>query len=227
MRTKELIDALKKEDPSGELRVTINGEACWYVEQLPGYYDGYYQYVEKENHFPSKLYITKKDNKVVIHTLDWEDYIWDTADIGRLVFDKGLRKDTIDAIKNEAKKIIVQVKDFEKNSLHRFTFKMLHDYKEGWAVIRHKDTSEDHASLYMINEKLNKNIIKEFVLWWEDKERMKHGSREYYSIIHNKIKGIKHLCVGECEVIYKSGLFKPELYANEIYIYELGIEKLK
>lgn len=52
MKTKELIRQLQEADPTGELEVTVGKEAIWFVQTLPGYYDGCHQVLK---HDPDKV----------------------------------------------------------------------------------------------------------------------------------------------------------------------------
>ena len=73
MKTKELIELLQKEDPTGECHVRIKGEPIWFMEKKEGYWDGPYNYLEKED----KKYIwvqSTKGNKIDIHTMDLYDF---------------------------------------------------------------------------------------------------------------------------------------------------------
>jgi hypothetical protein len=70
MKTRELIKLLQEEDPSGECHVRINSEPISSVYSLPGYWDGPYNYLEKdENGDPIWVQSTKGD-KIDIGTVD-------------------------------------------------------------------------------------------------------------------------------------------------------------
>ena len=73
MKTKELIRQLQENDPSGENEVNIDGVDIWYVDSLPGYYDGPYQVLDRDetcqyyNIIGAKY--KKSGRKVIIKTL--------------------------------------------------------------------------------------------------------------------------------------------------------------
>jgi len=71
MTTKELIEQLKRADPTGECHVRINSEPVSGAWSLPGYWDGPYNYLEwdKDQKNPTWVQSTK-GNKVDIGTLD-------------------------------------------------------------------------------------------------------------------------------------------------------------
>lgn len=72
MKTKELIKMLKEEDPSGEGYVRINGGAILCCEAKEGYWDGMYQYYKD-----GVWYMSANNYKIDIHTISWEDIVWD------------------------------------------------------------------------------------------------------------------------------------------------------
>lgn len=79
MKTKELIRRLMEEDPSGELEVCVDNVDIFYVEGLPGYYDGASQILirdetKKGYNIIGGRYNTKQ-NKICIHTLSIYDAI--------------------------------------------------------------------------------------------------------------------------------------------------------
>jgi hypothetical protein len=79
MKVKNLIKELEKLDQESE--VTIGGSAIYCVEQLPGYYDGYYEkLIEDESKKPFYSVIgiefTRANTKVELKTLDVSDILW-------------------------------------------------------------------------------------------------------------------------------------------------------
>lgn len=75
MKTKELIEALKKNDPSGELEVSVGKTPIYVVERMPAYYDGKLRMLVQD-HSKDPYYnvvggiITDKGHHLNIHTLD-------------------------------------------------------------------------------------------------------------------------------------------------------------
>lgn len=81
MKTKELIEALQKADPSGELTVNCGGEPIYFVESLPGYYDGPYSELiidnTKKPFYCIDGYRVRRDkSKVIIHTMSLSDCLY-------------------------------------------------------------------------------------------------------------------------------------------------------
>lgn len=78
MKTKELIEMLQKEDPSGEGHIRM-GDCCvdWYVMGCPGYYDGSYTYLDEDGN-----YVTSTEGyKVDIRGIDIHDFIEEHEDL--------------------------------------------------------------------------------------------------------------------------------------------------
>lgn len=77
MKVKELIKQLQLiADQNAEVQTC--GGPIWFIEALPGYYDGCYSkliFDEKYSPHPIGLEYTREDNKVYIHTLSHEDII--------------------------------------------------------------------------------------------------------------------------------------------------------
>jgi len=78
MKTKELIEALKKEDPSGELEVCVDNQMVHFVEKQPSYYDGCFEKVDfgEKNNIEQCRFIGE-GFKMVIHYYGVEDAIDD------------------------------------------------------------------------------------------------------------------------------------------------------
>lgn len=74
MKTKDFIKMLQEEDPSGECYVRINGGAIYWCESKEGYWDGAYEYYDKEN---KTWHTSSKDYKIDVHTISWDDIIWE------------------------------------------------------------------------------------------------------------------------------------------------------
>lgn len=70
MTTRELIAALEKMDPSGELDAVVENAAIIGVTVLPGYHDGCYHRI-----LPPA--IRESGKKVALHARTLEDLLWD------------------------------------------------------------------------------------------------------------------------------------------------------
>lgn len=76
MKTKDFIKMLQEEDPSGEGYLRINGvdDAIVFCESKAGYWDGMYSYFDKSTR---TWYKTSKGYKIDVHTISWEDIVWE------------------------------------------------------------------------------------------------------------------------------------------------------
>lgn len=86
MKTKELIKHLQTADPSSELECVVGWEDILFVEQLPGYYDGPYQVLDRDkskepyyNVVGAK--ITDKGFKIKIHTHSIDNALLDNWEL--------------------------------------------------------------------------------------------------------------------------------------------------
>jgi len=138
MTTKEVIKQLKKEDPSGKLHVRAGGGTVICFERKPGYWDGSYQYVDKEGNFV----ITNQGEKVDIIYIDYEEWIWDhDGDYSKIKLDFGAScnpKDEEKTYLERFEQISRKCKSTLEHSLHEFTINMLKQYKEGFTVAQPK-----------------------------------------------------------------------------------------
>ena len=87
MKVKELLKELASMDPEAEI-VCGNG-GVYFVEQLPGYYDGSYEsLIHDESKGPyyslKGIEYTRSGTKVVFHTMNAEDLIWNCESLGDL-----------------------------------------------------------------------------------------------------------------------------------------------
>lgn len=70
MKTKDLIELLQKNDPSGESHVRISGDPIYAVERKSGYWDGPYNYLDKNEKGELLWVESVEGTKIDIHTLD-------------------------------------------------------------------------------------------------------------------------------------------------------------
>jgi GrpB-like predicted nucleotidyltransferase (UPF0157 family) len=85
MKTKELIKLLQEEDPSGELECNVDGKDIYFVEKIPGYYDGAYKVLirddSKKNQYNINGISIRRDGwKVVLKTMGYDDVLLDNPD---------------------------------------------------------------------------------------------------------------------------------------------------
>ncbi len=74
MKTKELIEILQKEDPSGEAHIRIEGGIIRGVDVKPGYWDGHYSYLEEGDDGKPIWIESTKNYKVDFLTMDLYDF---------------------------------------------------------------------------------------------------------------------------------------------------------
>lgn len=73
MKSKDVIAAIKKEDPSGEAHMRFGDQGeIFSFEMKEGYYDGPYLYKDDQN----RLVLTDKGKKLDVHFEDIETRIW-------------------------------------------------------------------------------------------------------------------------------------------------------
>lgn len=75
MKVKDLIEELKKCDPEA----IVSG--LYYIDQLPGYYDGAYQYPIIENHQIKEYVISRTGTKVCLIRTSLEDVLTDNPEL--------------------------------------------------------------------------------------------------------------------------------------------------
>lgn len=86
MKTRELIEWLQKEDPTGELEACVNNVPIYTVERQPAYYDGPLQMlIQDESKKPYYnivgFKVTHKGQKVKLMTMDVGDCLIDNPDL--------------------------------------------------------------------------------------------------------------------------------------------------
>ena len=74
MKTKEFIKLLQREDPTGESYIRINGDPIWLLEGKEGYWDGPYNYLEKDKDRNMIWVESTKGSKVDVRTIDLFDF---------------------------------------------------------------------------------------------------------------------------------------------------------
>lgn len=85
MKTKELIRLLQEEDPSGELECNVDGKDIYFVEKLPGYYDGAYKVLirdeTKKNQYNIDGISIRRDGfKIRLNTMGYDEVLLDNPD---------------------------------------------------------------------------------------------------------------------------------------------------
>lgn len=81
MKTKELIRQLMKADPTGEEECVVGGQDIYFVESLPGYYDGCYELLSRDSvGSVVGMKVTRAGTKIQIHVAEVDNFIADDND---------------------------------------------------------------------------------------------------------------------------------------------------
>jgi hypothetical protein len=136
MTTSELIKLLQEADPDGTAHVRMDGGIPYYVEHLPGYYDGSYSYIEKDEDGNERYVITRQGSKVDIRCQDISDFIDNYLDLhdpnnleyvlSKFKLDKDER--SLDWIKNKYSELWKLHNDLFQNNVK----KGIENAKKGW-----------------------------------------------------------------------------------------------
>lgn len=123
MKTKDLIKLLQETDPSGELQCSINGVDIYFAQIKPGYWDGVYQVIIKDEDKKNQCNIVGMEyrsdgDKLCIETYSIKDVMLDDPNIPVKVIDvfcnKKMQK-TVNKWRKEIKDIIKKVDKELKN----------------------------------------------------------------------------------------------------------------
>lgn len=145
MKTKDFIKMLQEEDPTGEGYVRVSGGAIYCVESKPGYWDGKYEYYDKETR---TLHISASEYKIDVHTISANDIVWEEE--GNMEnIRKRLKPDFevyLDKEKdyenfwNNIEKEAIEVKEVCDKLHQEMLERVLEKYKKGWICIYPKDS---------------------------------------------------------------------------------------
>jgi len=150
MTTREFIEMLQKEDPSGEGHLRMSGGVPKFAESKPGYWDGPYQYIDAEGNFVTSI----NGYKVDIHCVDIEDYAMDLADRdenqkwedieGKFKFEfggyanKNQRDEKIQSYIERAREAWEQMMRIQKTHYDRALSEMIANSEKGWSWFQNK-----------------------------------------------------------------------------------------
>ncbi len=111
MKTKDFIEMLQREDPSGECHIRMEGGIPQFAIRNPGYWDGSYSYIDEEGNYVT----SESGSKIDIYCMDIDLFVENQVQ-------KGLNLDQIkskfkfdftslyeDRNKNKAEKILEKV----------------------------------------------------------------------------------------------------------------------
>lgn len=126
MKTAELIRALQQVDPEGTAEVVVGGRPIYFVEKLPGYYDGPYE-ILIQDHTKDPYYNivgmrqTRSGTKLRLVTIDMEDLILDNPDI-LIELDPSIGPERLASMekwveekRQESRKINEEIAEWKKN----------------------------------------------------------------------------------------------------------------
>ncbi len=155
MKSKELIDLIKKADPGGEHHVRITGESetkCipYAVELVEGYYDGSYCYEED-----SVFHVSEEGSKVDIHCKDLEDFVWEHSDSIRDKVKVHGKRSLKEAVKSTVDKILMDAVKCKKDLLEHSTFQVLQKCKQGYSIQEKSGTRYLRLEYSKGKEKIN------------------------------------------------------------------------
>jgi len=139
MKSKDIIKALQKEDPTGETHVRFPDGELLFFETKEGYYDGAYMYKNEEG----KFVITTKGFKIDAYFEDVEDIVWELEGDLEKIEDK-LILDSPEQKKDYMEKVVKpmanKAKAFHKSSLAEFTCDVINKViKEGYIITQPLD----------------------------------------------------------------------------------------
>lgn len=158
MKTKDFIKMLQEADPTGECHVRLDGGIPRFAERKEGYWDGPYQFIDEDGN----LVISIKNDKVDIHAMDSEDFIWEhKGDYSKICFefDGYVEKEKhIQEYIERFKKISDEYKRFEQQSLEHHTFQVLKRLQGGWKIKEEKPNKK-HMMDYVRGSEIKRMCI--------------------------------------------------------------------
>lgn len=149
MTTAEFIKILQDADPSGTAHVRMSGGVPIHAEHKPGYWDGPYQYIDKEGNW---VY-SSRDSKVDISCTDIDDFVYDMFDTyknptweevkSKFKFELTYsipeqRKEREDCILNQAKEAYDSAMSMYNCNKDKGESRAISRSSEGWAWFQNK-----------------------------------------------------------------------------------------
>jgi hypothetical protein len=145
MKVRELIKELEKLDP--ELDVTDGTQAAYYVDVMPGYYDGCFTRLYRDDkklpyYNVTGCKIIGKENKVVLRFMGWDDVIGNDTNV-KVEFDEFSQKYVEDVEKYRAEML-----EFEKQLAKQCFEKVKEKVASGYEIRRM--TSEKFGNTWYV-----------------------------------------------------------------------------
>ncbi len=174
MTTREFIELLQKEDPSGESHIRMPGGVPVFVQRKPGYYDGPYDYINKDG----KWVVSSLDSKVDVYCKEPEDIVSDVFDewnsYGKeggeglwekvqsmFIFETSYvnQKHTVDPFMERVKKFYDEWLKFKMESDEQDLVKVIDLNKRGCRFFRLKNTNNKwYSGWKFVNDKNPEDI---------------------------------------------------------------------
>lgn len=154
MTTSEFIEILKKADPSGEAHIRMEGGIPLFAELKPGYWDGPYSYIDKDDNY---VY-TSAGSKVDIYCVDIWDFVernmnrntkWEEIE-KKFKFEltysiKEHRDERANSILKQAKEAYNDIMEIETSSYNRSLEEMIKNAEKGWKWFQNKDVDKNEV----------------------------------------------------------------------------------
>ena len=154
MTTLEFIEILKKADPSGEAHIRMEGGIPLFAELKPGYWDGPYSYIDKDDNY---VY-TSAGSKVDIYCVDIWDFVdrnmnrntkWEEIE-KKFKFEltysiKEHRDERANSILKQAKEAYNDIMEILTSSYNRSLEEMIKNAEKGWKWFQNKDVDKNEV----------------------------------------------------------------------------------
>jgi len=183
MTTKEFIEILQKEDPSGNAHIRMDGGIPFFAERKPGYWDGPYAKLDEEGNY---VYTTEGE-KVDIHCIDIDSFVdrnfhyfdsekstWEYIE-SKFKFNLGYvnqsdKDSRAQNILKKAKESFDMCKEIQQDLFKRELDECLQHNEEGWTWFQNKEVD---------NKDLNPNW--HYFYTWKiyNKDGKEQGSNPY------------------------------------------------
>lgn len=154
MTTSEFIEILKKADPSGDAHIRMEGGIPLFAELKPGYWDGPYSYIDKDDNY---VY-TSAGSKVDIYCVDIWDFVernmnrntkWEEIE-KKFKFEltysiKEHRDERANSILKQAKEAYNDIMEILTSSYNRSLEEMIKNAEKGWKWFQNKDVDKNEV----------------------------------------------------------------------------------
>jgi hypothetical protein len=183
MKSKDFIQMLQAEDPTGETHVRLPGGTPIGCIKKQGYYDGAYFFIDEQGNFV----ISDRGEKVDIIGMDLEEFIWEQhGDTSKVIVALRNKKEFMMGIE----RIAEEARAFQASQMKNFLHDILLKMKEGYKIVQ------------PISEPIGKYNCMVYI-----KDPKKYESTKQTRLrVFNKNQHA--LNQGECGTVLLSGFFK-------------------